>query len=211
MTKIFDISVTIHNGFPVWPGDPPVSLERISKKEEGADFNVSFLSMSVHAGTHIDAPYHFQADGRTIETLPLDILIGLTQVVQIPDQIQNITAAEIKNAGIQPGIERVLFKTHNNKFWTAPDERFQRDFVALEEDGARMLVENGIRLVGIDYFSIAPFERSGPTHEILLRNGVVILETCNLSQVDPGLYTLYALPLKLGGSDGSPARVVLIK
>jgi arylformamidase len=211
MTEIYDISVTIGNGFPVWPGDPKISLERISKIEEGASANVSLLTMSVHTGTHLDAPYHFLADGKTVETLALETLIGPVQVVQIPDAVRIITGKDIKNAGIRSGIERVLFKTSNNHFWEDAVADFQTDFVALDKDGARTLVSLGIRLVGIDYMSIAPFDDGVPTHEVLLKNGVIILENCNLSAVKPGMYTLYALPLKLGGSDGAPVRAVLIK
>lgn len=211
MPIIYDISVTIQSGFPVWPGDPHVSLERISKIEEGANANVSFLSLSVHSGTHMDAPYHFIQGGNTIEQLPLDVLIGPVQVIQLPDSAEVITGNTVKDAGIQAGIERVLFKTRNSDFWSSPTSGFHPDFTAMDETGARVLVDMGIRLVGIDYFSIAPFNESVPTHKVLLGNGVVILETLNLSRVEPGLYTLYALPLKLGGSDGAPVRAVLIK
>jgi arylformamidase len=210
MPKLYDISVTLTNDFPVWPGDPEVMLEKVSAIEEGADANVSHLSMSVHAGTHLDAPYHFIPDGKTIEALPLEVLIGPAQVIQLPEAVKLISRDVIREAGIQAGIERVLFKTGNNRYWIHPTPQFQRDFTAMDEDGANAVVEMGIKLVGIDYMSIAPFDQSIPTHKVLLGNGVVVLETCNLSQVEPGLYTLAALPIKLGGSDGAPARAVLM-
>ena len=210
MPKYYDISVTLMNGFPVWPGDPEFKLEQFSSIEDGAEANVSRLSMPVHAGTHMDAPYHFIQGGKTIEELPVEVLIGPAQVIQLADSVKVITRDLVRRAGIQSGIERVLFKTGNSQYWIHASGQFHPDFTAMDADGAQAIVELGIKLVGIDYFSIAPFDASVPTHTVLLMNGVVILETCNLSQVEPGLYTLAALPIKLGGCDGAPARAVLI-
>jgi arylformamidase len=210
MSKIYDISVTITEGIPVWPGDPKVVLERVSKIEDGANANVSQVSMSVHTGTHMDAPYHFIPDGYTIEAIPLETLIGPVLVVQVPDEVEVIDGGVIKHAGIELTIDRVLFKTRNSQFWPAANSEFRTDFVGINEDGARALVEIGIRLVGIDYLSIAPYHHSRPTHEVLLGNKVAVLEGCDLSQVEPGRYMLYALPTKFGGSDGAPVRAVLI-
>lgn len=208
--KIYDISLTIRSGMVVWPGDPQVKLERVSKIEEGQNANVSKLELSVHTGTHLDAPHHFIHGAKTIETLPLDVLIGPVQVVQLPDSINLITAFEVENAGIAPGVERVIFKTRNSSYWLKKEQVFEADFVAVSADGAEALVKRGIRLVGIDYLSIAPFKNSRPTHEILLKSEMVILEGVKLNDVPPGMYTLICLPPKLGGSDGSPARAVLV-
>ena len=108
-------------------------------------------------------------------------------------------------------MERVLLKTRNNQYWTKPGLPFQEDFTAVSPEGAQYLVARGVRLIGIDYFSIAPFGDSVPTHRILLGAGMVILEGVNLSEVPAGKYQLYCLPLKLGGSDGAPARAVLVE
>ena len=207
---IYDLTLTIRNEMAVWPGDPQVHLERISKIEDGKNANVSRVDFSVHTGTHVDAPVHFISGAKSIETLPLELLIGPTQVVELPDRVNLITAGEIDQAGILPGVIRVLFKTRNTRYWQAENPPFQTGFVAVSADGAEALVRLGIRLVGIDYLSIAPFKNSRPTHEVLLKNEMVIVEGLNLSQVQPGMYTLICLPLKLGGSDGSPARVVLV-
>jgi len=209
--KFYDITLTIKPSMPVWPGDPQVNLERVSKIEEGANANVSKLSLSVHTGTHMDAPYHFLPEGKSIDTLPLDILIGPAQVVQLPDEVETITAAVLEKAGIGEGVERLLIKTRNSAYWTNPDDSFKTGFVAVEADGAAYLVKRGIKLVGIDYLSIAPYKRSRPTHEILLKASMVILEGANLAAVPAGFYQLICLPMKLGGSDGSPARAVLIE
>jgi arylformamidase len=209
--EFFDISLTIKNGMVVWPGDPQVKLERVSKIEEGAQANVSHLEMSVHTGTHLDAPHHFVHGAKTIETLPLDVLIGPVQVVQLADDVDLITAGIIQNAGIAAGTTRVLFKTRNSAYWLKPVQTFEKDFVAVSSDGARALVSMGIGLVGIDYLSIAPFSDGVPTHQILLQNGMVVLEGVNLSGVPAGNYSLICLPQKLGGSDGAPARAILTR
>jgi arylformamidase len=210
MTQIIDISVTISNQLAVWPGDPVVKLERISRIEDGEVANVSQISMSVHTGTHIDAPYHFISNGKTIENLPLDVLIGPVQVVQLDDNVAVITGPIIRECGIGTGVERVIFKTRNSQFWPSRLDTFHTDFTAIDADGARQLILAGIRLVGIDYLSIAPYKLSRPTHEVLLGSSVIILEGCDLSHVSPGMYTLYALPTKFGGSDGAPVRAVLV-
>jgi arylformamidase len=207
---IIDITLTVTPKLPVWPGDPPVVLERVSKMEEGEHNNVSQMAMSAHAGTHVDAPYHFIADGATIEQLPLDALVGPAQVVELPEDVRLVTEEVLKVAGIEAGMERVLLKTRNSRYWSQPGLPFQEDFTAVSPDGAAYLVVRGVRLIGIDYFSIAPFGDSVPTHRILLNAGMVILEGANLSEVSPGRYELCCLPLKLGGSDGAPARAILI-
>jgi arylformamidase len=209
--KIHDISLTVTPRLPVWPGDPSVVLERMTKMEDGAHNNVSRMAMGAHTGTHVDAPYHFIADGKTIESLALDVLTGPALVVEIPAECKLIDAADLKDAGVVPGMERILLKTGNNRYWGTPGLPFQKDFVAVSPDGAAYLVACGVRLVGIDYFSIAPFGDSVPTHRALLGAEVVVLEGINLSAVTPGKYQLYCLPVKLGGSDGSPARAILIE
>jgi arylformamidase len=211
MTRIYDISLTVTPQLPVWPGDPPIELERVMKMEDGSDANVSRMNLGVHTGTHVDAPFHFIADGYAVEDLPLDALVGPAEVVQIPEDAVHIDANILEQAGIQPGVERILFKTRNNRFWFEQRAEFQQDFAAIAPDGARWLVEQGVRLVGIDYLSVAPFDDPVPTHQILLGGRIVALEGLDLSQVPAGSYTLYCLPMKLGGSDGAPARAILIQ
>ena len=209
--KIHDISLTVTPTLPVWPGDPAIVLERVSKMEDGEHNNVSRLALSVHAGTHVDAPYHFIADGKTIESLALDVLVGPAQVVELPADCLLVSAADLKEAGIDDGVERVLLKTRNSEYWKRPGLPFQKDFTAVSPDGAAYLLERGVKLIGIDYFSIAPFGDSVPTHRALLGAGMVVLEGIDLSAVSAGHYQLCCLPVKLGGSDGAPARAVLIE
>jgi arylformamidase len=207
--KTYDISIPITPDMPVWPGDPAVSLERVSKIEDGQNANVTHTSLSAHTGTHVDAPYHFLQAGDTLEKVPLKVLMGRVYVLHLPD-IDLITADILRQAGIPPRTRRLLFKTRNSETWARGEKEFQTDFVALAPDAAQYLVDRGIKLVGIDYLSIAPFRESRPTHEILLRAGIVILEGVDLSEVSEGRYTLYCLPLNLQGVDGAPARAILV-
>lgn len=209
--KIYDISLTVSPELPVWPGDPAVLLELVESMEHGAHANVSRLSAGVHIGTHVDAPYHFLNDGRTVETLPLDVLTGLCYLAQLPDGIEAITAEVLDGISLPDGVTRLLFGTRNSRFWARHEKEFQTDFVAMTEDGARWLVEKGIQLVGIDYLSIAPYEESAPTHRVLLEAGIIILEGLDLSEPPRGFYELYCLPLKLHGSEGAPARAILVQ
>ena len=209
--KIFDISLTISPDLPIWPGDTPLELELVASMDEGADANVSRLSAGLHIGTHVDAPHHFLNDGRTIEQLPLDVLVGPCYVSQLPDGIEAITAQALEGMSLPENMARILFGTSNSRFWSRGETEFQEDFVAVAEDGAEWLVEHGIQLVGVDYLSIAPYHDSTSTHRVLLQAGVVILEGLDLSAVPRGFYDLYCLPLKLIGADGAPARAILIQ
>lgn len=209
--KIYDISLTIDENLPTWPGDPAAVRRRVKKIEEGSNANVSELVMGAHTGTHVDAPYHFLSGGSTIESLPLDVLVGPVQVVELPLECDLIDGAAVACAGIKPGAERVLFKTRNSTFWQKEKVVFEEGFVGVSKDGAEKLVELGVKFVGLDYLSIAPYKQSRPTHEVLLNAGVVILEGVDLTGVPAGIYTLYCLPLKLGGADGAPARAILME
>ena len=208
---IYDISLTISPNLPTWPGDPKPAIEKIESMDEGAHNNVSRISAGVHLGTHVDAPYHFLNDGATIEHLPLDILTGPCYVVQLPDGIEAITAEVLDRTEITSEMKRVLFGTRNSHLWARGESEFQTDFVAVTEDGAEWLVRHGVQLVGVDYLSVAPYGDSVPTHTVLLKAGVVVIEGLNLSNVMRGFYDLYCLPLKIAGCDGAPARAILIQ
>ena len=193
--KIHDLTIPIHEGMPVWPGDNPVVLQRRAKIEEGAHANVSFMSLSAHTGTHVDAPYHFIADGSKVHEMPLAVLIGPAQVVEVPDTVSVINADQIAALCLQPGTERVLFKTRNSKFWDLKEEVFQTQFVGIDQGAAQELVKLGVKLVGIDYLSIAPYKNSKPTHDVLLGAKMVVIEGLDMRHITAGSYTLYCLPL----------------
>ena len=207
---LYDISLTYSEDLPTWPGDPKIQLRQISSIQDGELANVTHLSMCVHAGTHVDAPDHFLGDGRTVEDLPLDFMVGPAVVVGIKTK-ETITADDLKEAGIPPGTTRILLKTRNSEFWSTKNLEFQEDFIGLSADAASYLVDFGMQVVGVDYLSVAPFADPVPTHKILLEAGAIIIEGLDLSQVESGEYTLLCLPLKIAGSDGAPARVLLMR
>lgn len=195
----------------MWPGDPPIELQRLRSIADGDASNDSRLACSVHVGTHVDAPAHFIDRAPSVEYLPLDILTGPAVVIDLPGA-DVITAEILASLDLPAGTERLLFKTRNSALWAEPDHRFNPDFVALNSDAAQWIVEHPIRLVGIDYLSIQQFDEPEPlVHPILLEAEVVIVEGLNLQSIQAGLYQFICLPLKLAGSDGAPARAVLIE
>lgn len=207
---IYDLTLPLSPSLPVWPGDPAVEVTQTRSMERGDHVNQSRLALSVHTGTHVDAPHHFLNDQRTVEALPLEVLTGPCYVTQLPDDIDEISAEVLERISFGAGTTRLLFGTRNSKLWARGETEFQRDFVAVSEDGAAWLVAHGIRLVGVDYLSVAPFGAGTPTHTVLLQAGVVVVEGLNLAQVPRGFYDLYCLPLKIAGADGAPARVILV-
>ena len=206
--KIIDITVPIRPGMIVYEGDPDISLERASSMASGAICNISRLDAGVHTGTHIDAPVHFIEGGAGIEEIPLDALVGRVCVVDATNVTADIDRTTLEGLELPGDATRVLFKTPNSWLWER--DRFSNDFVGLTQSAAEYLVQHGARLVGMDYLSIAPKSDPAPTHVTLLEAGVVILEGVDLRNVEPGWYRLVCLPLLLVGSDGAPARTLLI-
>jgi arylformamidase len=205
-----DISLTISDGLPIWPGDPHPVIDRLSSMEDGDEANVSSLSCGVHIGTHVDAPLHFIHQAQSVTELSLDDLVGPALVVELLG-VEVISEAVLEAADIPGEVKRLLFKTRNSQLWQTGEREFLRDFVAVDESGARWLVNQGVRLVGVDYLSVAPWSDPGPTHRVLLAAQVIIVEGLNLSEVEPGEYNLTCLPLKLGGAEGAPARAILTR
>jgi arylformamidase len=207
--RTYDITLTITPQTIVWPGDSPVVIKHTSSIASGDSANVSEITMSCHAGTHVDAPDHFLNNGITVNDLSLDLLVGRAYVLHLPD-VSMITASVLMQADIPPRTRRLLFKTRNSDYWANGNKEFQSDFVALSVDAAELLVDRNVKLVGIDYLSIAPYKMGTPVHTILLNAGVVVIEGLDLSQVSQGRYNLHCLPLKLGGADGAPTRAILV-
>jgi len=208
---MYDVTVPIRKGMPVWPGDPEVEVRPLSQIGPEGGANISFLAFSSHVGTHLDAPYHFIPDGRRLEQIALDELIGPCWVADLSHAEGHITAADLSGVGMPEGTARILLKTKNSAVWRDPSAGFRRDFIGVAEDGARWLVSKGVRLVGIDYLSIEPFRTPGaPTHKTLLGSDIVVLEGLDLSEVPPGPYQLVCLPLLVPGIDGCPVRAVLL-
>jgi arylformamidase len=194
----------------VWPGDPAVVLERIRSISAGDASNDSRIACSVHSGTHVDAPAHFIENGGTVDQLDLGTLIGPATVLEIP-HVSIVTAEILEKAFLPGGVQRLLIKTRNSTLWDDPHHRFHPGFAALSAEAAGWIVEKGIRLVGVDYLSVQRFKDTEPlTHRILLQAGVIIIESLDLRNVHPGEYSFVCLPVKLAGSDGAPARAVLL-
>jgi arylformamidase len=207
---IYDISLTLSPKLPVWPGEPAVKMTQTASMDAGDEYNATHLNLSAHTGTHLDAPHHFLNNHRTIESLPLDVLTGPCYVVQLPDDVDEISAEVLERISLPTSATRILFGTRNSKLWAQGETEFQENFVAISPDGAEWLVTRGVQLVGIDYLSVASYSDPVPTHQVLLGAGVIVLEGLDLSQVPRGFYDLYCLPLKLAGADGAPARAILI-
>lgn len=209
MVKIYDITVLISSETPIYKGDPGVEVSSFKSIAAGATANVSQVSFGVHTGTHVDAPNHFIDGARRVHDLDPQKLVGPCRVIEVPTAV---VAIEPEHVGDISGIKRVLFKTRNSAFWGEPERGFRTDFTYLTPECAKLLVDNGVVLVGIDYLSI---EKSGspshPVHIIFLEKEVVILEGVDLREVPAGDYELMCMPLKYngGGGDGSPARTFL--
>lgn len=207
--RIYDISLTLSDEITTWPGDPKFFMERFDKIEAGDNTNTTRFEMSAHTGTHVDAPCHFINHGEGVDQLSLKVLTGRVYVLHLPD-IDVVTAADLEKANIPPRTRRLLIRTRNSMYWANGVKEFQTDFVGLTADAADYLVKRGVKLVGVDYLSVAPYKQGRPTHEILLRANVIIIEGLNLAEIAQGRYMLYCLPLKLKGADGAPARAILI-
>jgi arylformamidase len=208
LVDIIDISLPLHPDMPVWPGSGAFRLHRTESLEAGDEYNVSRLECDLHTGSHVDAPWHCLEDGRTVEHLPLDTLIGAAVVAYLPEA-EAVTADDLVSLGIAPGTKRLLLRTRNSELWAAGATEFTNEYVALTADAAQWVVEHDIRLVGVDYFSVQQYNDDSLTHQILLRANVIVLEGLNLAGVRPGEYELICLPLKLVGAEGAPVRAVL--
>jgi arylformamidase len=197
--EILDISVPIREGMITYPGDPAVRVERAASIADGATVNLTRIDFGLHSGTHVDAPVHFLDGAAGIDSTPLDALIGPCEVVEVPDLSRDSVARAPE------AVERVLFKTPNSELWAL--EEFAEDFARLDGEAAALLVERGVRLVGVDYLSLGDEN----AHHALLEADVVPVEGLDLRGVEPGPYELVCLPLRVVGVDGAPARAILVR
>ena len=208
---IYDLSVPLRDDLPTYPGDPGIQISDWFSLAKGDAANVSLLRFGAHTGTHIDAPAHFLKGAAKLESLPLDVLIGEAEVVEVPPDRLSIDETFVAEH-CDPSAKRVLFKTRNSAFWDDPSAGFQNDYTYLSTAAAAKLVARGIQLIGIDYLSIEEFgQKTHQTHLTLLCNKVIIVEGLDLGDVPAGKYELICLPLRIRGGhgDGAPARAVL--
>src|SRR5919202_2624357 len=194
---------------PVYEGDAPMRFDFLRDMRRGDPLTLSVFSLGAHSGTHVDAPMHFVAGGASVDRVPLNALIGPARVIDIPDGVQAIDAAELDRHAWR-GAQRVLFRTRSSRRGWMQSPVFHRDFAYIAPDAAQRLADAGVQLVGIDYLSAERFGAPAPaTHRILLGRGIPIVEGLALAGVDGGDYDLIVLPIKVAGHEGAPARAVL--
>lgn len=202
-----DVSQPVHADMVHWPGNTPVVVEQIMSLDQGDACNLTKVSMSWHTGTHMDAPAHFAAWGKTIDQFPVEAMVGPALVIAIRDA-ESVKVAELTSHRIRKGA-RVLFKTRNSARCAGLD-RFVEDYVFISREAAGYLVDREVSLVGIDYLSVGGFLQDGnETHQVLLGGGVWVIEGLDLSKVKPGPHQMVAAPLRIQRGDGAPARVLL--
>lgn len=199
-----DISQPLTNTIGHWPGDSPFSYELSFTKEETGSVNIGKIKTSLHTGTHVDAPFHFDNKGKKINELAIDDFIGIARVVDVSDgdrvTVDLLTELEFGS------FDQILFRT------SLPNqpERFPDQIPVLDEGLAPFLRERGIKLVGVDLPSVDQTDsKELKAHHAFHRAGIQILENIMLDKVTEGLYELIALPLPLVGADGSPVRAVI--
>ncbi len=196
---------------PVYAGDAPMKFDFLKDMRKGDGFTLSAYSLGAHSGTHIDAPMHFVRDGAPIDRVPLEPLIGPARIIDIPDSVQAINAAELAKHDWK-GAERVIFRTRSSLHGWMHNPTFHRDFAYVAPDAAQQLADAGVKLVGVDYISAEQFGAPAPlTHRTLLGKGIPIVEGLFLENIPAGDYDVILLPMKVGGHEGAPARAVLRK
>ena len=205
-----DASATLDSATtPVYEGNAPLSFKFVLDMRRGDALTLSALSLGAHSGTHIDAPQHFIKDGAPVDQVPLTALVGPARVIQSPDSVQAIDAAELTRHQWK-GTERVLFRTRSTSGHWMSSPVFHHDFAYVAPDAAQLLADAGVKLVGIDYISAEQYGAAAPaTHRTLLGKGIPIVEGLDLSDVPAGDYDLVVLPLKVRGHEGAPARAIV--
>jgi len=203
--RYYDISLNLSVDTVRWVVAPPLEVHERRRIRRGDEVNASALTVSVHAGTHLDAPLHFVPGGTSIDALPLERFIGPALVHEVAAG-RHLTEAHVKDVPLD-GLTRVLFKTGNSALLGRRE--YTPDFTAFSAEAARALVARGVTLVGLDYLSVAHADEQVPVHRAFLDHGVVLLEGVDLSAVAPGRYELICFPLRLRGLDGAPCRAVL--
>lgn len=202
--RIIDISQVLRIGMPVWPGDTEYQFRLTWTKEESGSVNVGQVLLSTHTGTHIDAPYHFDNNGKKVHELDLSLYVGRCKVIHLMGR-ESIGAADLADVELK-GVKRVLIRTDS---WTDPTQ-FPETITYLKPDLAPYLAQKGVKLLGLDVPSVDPLDsKELRAHHALHQHGIHILEGAVLAEVAEGEYELIALPLALEGADGSPVRAML--
>ena len=204
-----DISYPLSENMLYWPQDPvPPDVKSINHATEEDTITMSQMTINTHHGTHIDSPRHFFPNGRSIDEMPLDAVMGPARVIEIKDT-ELIKPEELVTHHIRSG-ERILFKTVNSSYYKLG--KFVEDFVHLSIEAAYFLKDKKVSVVGIDYLAIGSF-RDRPSllkvHRILLGNGIWIIEALDLSEIKTGRYEIICLPIKIKQGDAGQVRAIL--
>jgi arylformamidase len=203
--KIYDISMTIHEGMQVYKNKEEKKPQLVNVQNfSNAKNYESRIIMDAHTGTHLDAPLHMIENGETIDTIALEKTVGPARVLDLTAAEGFIGQADLEPLNIKPG-EWLLFKTRNSL-----SEDFDFEFVYLREDGAKYLKEIGIKGVGTDGLGIERAQPEYGTHRTLMAGGILVLEGLRLKEVPAGSYFMVVAPLKLQGIEAAPARAFLL-
>lgn len=210
--QIFDITLPIHPDMLHWGKQPEVTI--VESLATGGGSNVTRWLVGAHTGTHVDAPAHFVDGATPVDQIPLDVLCGPALVLDLREVEDQIGAEDLRAAGLTPDARRVLLRTRNSTgaLRATPEDK-PTDWTGLAPDGAQLLLDQGVVLVGIDYLTLESPERTEgwETHHLLLPQGMIILEGADLSEVPAGEYELFCLPAKWKDADGAPARTILVR
>ncbi len=201
--KMYDVTGTIYEGMTVYKNNPG-KQPKLNQVTNGY-VTETRLELDVHTGTHIDAPLHMVVDGDTFETIPLEDLVGQCKVFDLTDVEDGISKKDLEKFEIGKN-DFILLKTKNSF-----EDTFNFDFIYLAKDGAEYLSEIGVRGVGIDTLGIERSQEGHPTHKTLFAHKIIIIEGLRLKEIEQGDYFMVAAPLKLVGTDGAPARVLLFE
>jgi arylformamidase len=213
--QIIDLSHPLSPDTPVFPGDPAVQVTIFDSTDTpnvtgGRHLNCSHIGMSLHCGTHMDAPFHFVQDAATIDRVLLDCCMGPAVLIRLPWDVHGLTIEREHLAGHESQLcacRRVVFTTLWHRRWGAAN--YLSAHPVITGPAAQLLVDWGVQLVGVDTPSVdrPPFE----AHLALLGHGVLIVENLtNLDAIPVDAFQLVALPLKILGRDGSPVRAVAL-
>ncbi|WP_226581606.1 arylformamidase [Halobacillus litoralis] len=202
--KWIDISMPLNNATPPWPGDEPFHYSLTYSMDETGSVNIGQFRASNHIGTHVDAPFHYDSEGKKIADLPVERFTGKALVLAMENQ-PTITREDLQHINFQ-SVSKVLFKTNSwNDRTSFPDH-----YTVIGEGAASYLSSQGINMIGMDTPSVDPeTSKDLPGHHSLYKHDILILEGIQLSHVSPGTYELMAFPLKMEQADGSPVRAVL--
>lgn len=201
--KMYDVTGSIYEGMTVYKNKPE-KQPKVNRVTNGY-VTETRLELDVHTGTHIDAPLHMKVDGETFESISLDTLVGECKVFDLTQVNDGVTKADLEGFDIQKD-DFILLKTKNSF-----EESFDFNFVYLAADGAEYLAEIGVRGIGIDALGVERSQEGHPTHKTLFANDIIIIEGLRLKDVEPKSYFMVAAPMKLVGTDASPARVLLFE